>query len=656
MKHYFQNTFMISKLIIFSAFSLITMNAPFLWDSSAFSQSRLQCIKTQNLSSIRKGDFYQDSIINLQDALPIWNTLTQNIVHFPIPSEAGIDNDSHRGINDLVLVLQYACGDRKDEITTDLILDIQIQHTNPGYRFTFKLKNIDVNTISSFIIQGSGIKDIQEVQPGCYQALSNIQPSIGQTYDIEIHYSNQTLEKRKYEVQKVSPALPLPNEEDIQARLSGIDILSSGITIENYYTGSLRAYQIRIGPNNELLFLGDKKNIYRLYPTGEIHLFASLGDKVGGSIRSFAFAPNGKLWFTTFSQKLYFVNTDGTITELESPLSTPFSFGGNDIAFNSEGILYTLDSTGTKLMTISAQGEQTVFGEDFGRAQNLAISPDDRVLIVERTKGELLVFGTTGIPQTLAAGLSLDHSVTVSPDGTVYLFFWTGLSRVDLTTGEVIAETWYQPFINTGEYAVFNEEGKMYTYHPNVPIYSYDIDQQFGEVLYHPRTMTNAMAVGPDSRVFVAYGDMIPNGKTTLYEVSKNHSLSPVAEFPYKEPISMTFNKDGIGYITLLGEATGTTPSGSDAGIYSFNPNTGETIQITTAAGVQSGISIDPTDQSLWWFSPKNLKRKTPDGVEENISFPVENLSFQYGNGQLAFDPFGNLYALVLIPAENGPF
>lgn len=438
-------------------------------------------------------------------------------------------------------------------------------------------------------------------------------------------------------------------------RISNMQFLTPGLLVENIYTASLRPYKVSIGPNDEVLFLGDEQNIYQLHADGKISIFKSLGVTVDDSIVHFEFDPTGRLWFSTSGKGIYYLTDDGSAKLVMNYFVDERTTLNRIFAFNSKGILYAVDCPSSNVLKITPDGEATVVAQGFGWAHNIAIGPNDEILIIEKTRGELIQIFDDGTWRTIVNGLSLDHSIAVSPRGTVYLVDWSGINMVDLETGKKTNLDWYLPYSNTGEKGVFDGAGQMYTYHPNNPIYRLNMETQAVKLLFNPNGNSLAMAVGPNSRIFVAYGDCIPGGETTLYEVKEN-MLHARARFPYQEPISMTFGPDGKGYISLFEHSQEDDPynlSFNNSIIYGFDPDTGETETVSEGCGSFMGLSVDPATGLLWWFSPGNLQMRDSDGTVKTISFPLQNLNFQYGSGQLAFTSDSTLYAFVPLKGSS---
>ncbi len=425
-------------------------------------------------------------------------------------------------------------------------------------------------------------------------------------------------------------------------------VLVPGLNIERYYSNVLSPVLLRIGPNDEILLLDTESwEIHQLHPDGSLTVYASFPELISsGFVEHFDFDPSGRLWIST--------NHGGTFRISDNGSPERIAAANRWFAFNSQGIMYAVDSPSSNVHRITPDGQVSVLADGFGRAHNIAIGKNDEILVVEQDRGELIQIFDDGHWIKIAEGLNLDHSIAVSPEGIVYLVDWSGIQSVDLETGERKNLDWYEPFSNTGEKADFDSAGRMYTFHPNQPIYRLDLQAQTSEMVYHPRSNTWAMAVGPENRVFAAYGGLIPNAETTLYEIKESGVLVEIGSVPYRHTTNLTFGIDGTGYLAVFG------PQGSEynqpefwgAMVYSFKPSTGAMLEkFQDTNNLTFALAVDPTTGNLWWTNYRSLQYRNGEGQVTIVDYPHSSDNSQ--PHYLTFAPNGTLYALIDLPADG---
>ncbi|MBA4385274.1 MAG: hypothetical protein C0410_11105 [Anaerolinea sp.] len=405
---------------------------------------------------------------------------------------------------------------------------------------------------------------------------------------------------------------------------------------------------VRFGPNDELLLLDTNSwEIEQLQSNGSLTVYASFPElsTTSGALEHFGFDPSGRLWISTHHGGTYRIADDGSPEWVASAHRV--------FAFNSQGIMYAVDSPSSNVQRITPEGQVTELAEGFGRAHNIAIGPNDEILVVEQDRGELIQVFEDGHWVKITDGLSIDHSIAVAPDRTVYLMDWSGIQEVDLNAGTKTNLDWYEKYSNSGEKGIFDSAGYMYTFHPNQPIYRLDFQTQTCEMIFHPQGYTWAMAVGPDSRVFAGYGGLVAGSETTLYEITEGDILVPLWTVPYRFPTSITFTPEGIGFLAVYGHKK---VEYGQAGfwngmIYSFDLVNGSYEEYAETKGLPHEIDVDPTTGDLWWTLHQSLWVKRTDGQIIQVSYPGDDRSAQPRH--LTFSSDGTLYALIDLPPDG---
>jgi hypothetical protein len=300
-------------------------------------------------------------------------------------------------------------------------------------------------------------------------------------------------------------------------------IWERGLALENVHLATLSPALLVIGPNDEILVRSDRVNIHQITRNGEVSVYASFPEfwspeDQSYGIEFFAFDPSGRMWLTLNSGRLLLVNES---REAQDPWGeevhiNPF------FAINSQGVLYAVSSD--SVQRIAPDGEiQTIVERGIGEIVNVAIGPNDEVLVPENTCGELIQVFDDGTWSVIADGLDLGADVSVAPDGTVYVVDSYFIASVDLETGVMDPLDWLPDLGGQGE---FDSAGDLYLGNLNAPAVRIDIAEQTAEVFFHPKGNTWAMAVGPQSKVYVAYGGRLPGGTTTLYRLDEGDVLT----------------------------------------------------------------------------------------------------------------------------------
>lgn len=432
-------------------------------------------------------------------------------------------------------------------------------------------------------------------------------------------------------------------------------ITHPGFAIETAYVPPFTPEYITFGPNGELLILGDPVNIYELHENGEVTIYASFPQHYNPElnlwgISRFNFDSNGELWYTTNAGSYWRVDSQGQhhrMTAEGASFNTSF-------VFNSADVIYAVGGApSTDVHRITPDGQGSVLAEGFGQTMNIGIGPNDEVLIVEQSKGELLQIFEDGSWEIITDGLSFDHTIITAPDGTVYLYDWSGLLTVNLETGEKTPVNWYEPYNNLGANGVFDSDGFLYAYAGNNPLYRIDMAAESVEMIYHPKSNTWGMAVGPDNRVFVGYGARIPGGQSTLYEVNANGELVSMATVPYREITAITFDQQGTGYLATGGPQAAEygTPEFWGGAIYKINlQSMAVELFYQDPDNHTRSIGVDPTTGFLWWADFQVLKYMDDQGSVHEVNFSELTLA---DSVSLSFSPSGTLSVLLGYPQSG---
>lgn len=390
------------------------------------------------------------------------------------------------------------------------------------------------------------------------------------------------------------------------------------------------------GPNDEVLIrTEDRENIYQVYGNGTVTIYKSFWP---GFLENFAFDNTGKLWMTSNSGQLWTLDQQGNPQQI-----TPNGININrNFAIASNGDIYAVDDTPGLIQRITQSGQISTFAQ-YG-SNNLAvidIGPNDEIVVMDRTVGDLLLFNPSGFQKVIASGISGEEDPVFAPDGTLYLINWSGLETIDIDTGVRTRLTWYDRYSNTTTAGDFDSQGRLITFSANRPIFRFDLQAQTGELMHHPYSWTGTIATAPDGEVYIAYGDTLPfpDGETVLFRVGANNQLEEIVRVPLGRELAIALKQDGTGYLT-----TGDVQEPSR--LYEFDP-----VQKTYSYLMDlnaSRLAVDPTTDYLWFSANTDLRYLDNQNNIVSVPVPPNMHSFYFG-----FQPDGTLYAVILFNAAD---
>ena len=175
-----------------------------------------------------------------------------------------------------------------------------------------------------------------------------------------------------------------------------------------------------------------------------------------------------------------------------------------------------------------------------------------------------------------------------------------------------------------------------------MPLYRLNLATETLEVLYSPRGNSWALGVDPLSEaIYVAYGDQLPSGKTTLFHVNAQGGLDEIGSVPYGRELSMTFAPEGVGYLSVADGDKG-------AMIYKFDPQNGSLEELYKPQCNAQGMAVEPATGALWWTDCDRLVSYHPETKKKGTIPFLKGVN----NSTIAFDADGALYALAWLSAE----
>jgi streptogramin lyase len=407
-------------------------------------------------------------------------------------------------------------------------------------------------------------------------------------------------------------------------------ILEPGFIVEAVYKNELSPNFVRIGPKGEVLAAGmGAERILQVHEDGSLSEYASFPGK---PLLGFGFDPEGRLWFSTInSRTIYRVNASG-IAEVVA------GDANRSMYFDKKGNAYLVDFPSQDIQLLAPDGRLSTLANGFTYMRHLDLGPNDELVAMDEGTGILYRVFPDGTKTALASGFGPDFTPHFAPDGTLYVLHWSGLQAVDLQSGTKSALSWFAPFAN-GNDAVFDGQGRMYTFHPNEPIYRVDLKARTSQLYFNPRGNTFAMAVSPDGSLFLAYGSEIPGGESAVYRVEEGDRLTEILRVPYGQPATLAFGPDGKGYLGVMHRS-------GEGALYSFDPQTGGSEKLREAP--PRSIAFHPQTGEMWFLEGREVHHPRAGGGETLIPPPLETY---YTN--ISYAPDGTLYAMIWTRVDN---
>lgn len=403
-------------------------------------------------------------------------------------------------------------------------------------------------------------------------------------------------------------------------------------TADTAYITGIAPYVARIGPNDEVLILDVHDDT--IYQVGESGVLSKYESFPGYALEEFAFDPSENLWFSLNAGDLYRVE-NGLPVLVTKNVNRRFTF-------DTLGNVYAVDFPSHGVQKITPDGQVTVLAGDVDTSW-VHVGPNDEIIVMSR--GRLIQVQPDGQWRVVADGLGGEASANFGPDGKIYILDFSGLDSIDLITGKKQHVSWYDRFSNTAAHGIFDHAGRMLTWHANNPVIRLDFTTSTAEMLYQPRGNTTAMALAPDGKIYVAYGNRVASGETILYQIIDKTTLDEVFRVPYGIELSLTFAPDGTGYL-------GVGDRDKNGMIYQFDLNDNSFKELLQPQCWPTSMAVDPVNGNLWWFSCEFVHERDSTGKIFNYPIPKGTT-----NKFLSFAPDGTLYAIFWFgysTANNG--
>ena len=385
------------------------------------------------------------------------------------------------------------------------------------------------------------------------------------------------------------------------------------------------AANLAFGPGGDL-YVGSKDGrVFRCLPNGDLEFYAR---PIDGDLRYFGFGADGQLWFTC-RQGLYRMPVGGTPQRVWREVEC--------FDLTSQGHVIAIDDTQERVLRIEPNGKMTVLAVGFRQAHSLDVGPDDQIVLIDELTGDLhLGSEQPGAWRVLASGFGHDASPRFAPEGTLYVLHHMGHYTVNIESGELTQLTGPDNYRNLGTSGLVDSGGVILLAGQDL-VYKVDTHAQSVSLLTHFRGSAEGLAIGPDKRVYLVYGDRLPGGTSELFAIGDQGQLERVAAMAGGCPGGMSFGTGSKAYILVTDSQLGGI-------IYAFDAADQSIREHRRIDSRPSSLAVNPlTDLPAWPDDPYGpaISEELPSGEVSHSPLP-EGVSSSY----LSFASDGTLYAM----------
>lgn len=404
-------------------------------------------------------------------------------------------------------------------------------------------------------------------------------------------------------------------------------IVEPGTKVEHVWKSQFVPWWVRPSYDGRILAVSNGgDSIYELKSDGTLGVAYQCP---GAVIETFAAASDGALWFATrFGGQLYRVDKDGSVKILAQNGNRNLEAGTDGSVFALENGLVQIFPNGTsKLITKEFTGRKFTIGQ---HGEIVALKNGNVLQILEN--GEIV---------TIATGYGPEPWLTFGPDGSLYVTHWSGIDKIELESKIVTSISWLKGS-NIAESGTFAPDGRLLMYHPNTDVYAIDLENENWSVFYQVNSNSWAMATNPGDGVYIAFGNNLTDGETSIYRVVNELTLEHIFTVPYGIERSMTFDFNGTGYLAVGDEAKG-------GAIFKFDPENRDFELYHKPQCFPGALTVNPQTNQLWW----NDCNKTFETLDENGNLQVISGISGGENYSLAITAEGEFYAITFFHRDN---
>lgn len=390
---------------------------------------------------------------------------------------------------------------------------------------------------------------------------------------------------------------------------------------------------IQFSPGGEMFGVTmDDPYIHKIGPDGKVAVYLAFTEVIA----CIGFDTSGNLWFTTGSNKLF------RTTEEKTPQFV--AEGVNRIFYvNPEDDLIAVDYWGLDktVQKITPDGRVSILASGID-INKFAIGPNSEIVILNNS-GELHELLENGEMKLITSGLYVDIGLAFGPDRLLYVYQGYRLDTIDPETGKTEFAEWLSgKYLLPNGQIVFDRQGSLYAFHPNDGVYQIDLENKIVKNLFLTKGNTQAMALDKQDAVYVAYGDRLFNGETTLYKIAGINDLEAIAKIPAGTATGLAIDREAnIAYLGVNDYYNGNDYF--HGLIYSIELDTGRTAEYAKTNQMLSSITVNPANGQVWWgIVNDGVYYRTEDGNSVRVSVPkgVNEIKLDFG-------PDGSLYAVM---------
>jgi len=215
------------------------------------------------------------------------------------------------------------------------------------------------------------------------------------------------------------------------------------------------------------------------------------------------------------------------------------------------------------------------------------------------------------------------------------------VDKIDLTSGAISTIPWLQGS-NIAESGTFAPDGRLLMYHPNTNVYAIDFELQTWNTYYQVTSNSWAMASNSGDGVYIAFGNNVSEGETTIFKIIDQNTLEMVTKVSYGIERSMAFDSHGIGYLAVGDKSRG-------GAIYQFNPSSGEIELYHQPKCFPSSLIVHPQTDRLWWSDCNStFESLDENGILQGINGIPEGEGYS-----LAITPEGEFYSITFFHRDD---
>jgi len=405
--------------------------------------------------------------------------------------------------------------------------------------------------------------------------------------------------------------------------------LAPGYLSQNVLSPTLRApMRMAMNSSDDIVVIEETADrLLQVHYDGSVTEYAA---PVPGRQTAMAFDGSDNLLVVDGFATLWKIAPDGS----RAPLATGVHHTHMDVAPSGDIYVIGTDDTIQRVQHITPEGQVSEYAVGFVNPGNVAVSPTTGEVFVKEKAGPIIRVNADGTSSVLTDAVGSEGSFAFGPDGTLYNVGFDGVSIVSTVDGSITRLPWTEPETggvicsNPQSATTVDSQGRLVVLSaPANQLVRFDLARETAEVIYLGLGYTRALAVAPDGGgVFVGMNSPMCEGHGKVIRIGEDNTYSVVVDDLPPVLSAITFDAEGLGYVSAMGQVYTFTQDGISSYLIGFD------------YGVAS-IAIHPQTGELWGTGSVDVWRLDSDGVLH--SYPY---SFGGGAEVVAFAPDGELY------------